>query len=101
RAHRALELLAALADPVAHLHGGGEASLPREVEKRLGLPRLVGSAVAQVLGHRRALDDVARVHPVVGIERALELAEGLHQCRAVHALEERAARAAVAVLARD
>src|SRR3989449_7014449 len=34
RAHRALELLAAHADAVAHLDGGREAALPREVEQR-------------------------------------------------------------------
>jgi len=39
--------------------------------------------------------------PIVGIERVLEAPERAHQRGAVHPLEERAARAAVTVLARD
>jgi hypothetical protein len=54
-----------------------------------------------VLGDPGGGDDVARVHPILRVEGALELPEGPHERGAVHPFEERAPRAAVAVLARD
>ena len=46
------------------------------------------------------LDDVAGVEQVVRVEEGLDLAEGVHEFRAVETLEQRAADAPVAVLAR-
>ena len=100
-AHRAFERLAAHADAVAHLDRRGEAALVREVEQRLRLPGLVARAVAKVRQDVVPSDDVARVHPVLGVERLFQLAKRLEDGRPVHALEERAPRPAVAVLARD
>ena len=100
-AHGALELLAAHAHAVAHLHRGREAALRGEVEHGGGLPGLVLGAVAQVVGDGGAGHDVAGVHQVLGVEGALELAEGLHDHGAEDTLEEGAARAPVPVLAGD
>ena len=54
---------------------------------------------AQMLVEAVGGDDDARVHPAVGIEDALELAECLDQLRAEYFWQQFGARAAVAVLA--
>ena len=60
---------------------------------------MVGDAVAQVLGHGRGVDDLARVHDALGVPGLLELAEGVVDLVAEHLAGPDAAHDAVAVLA--
>ena len=82
RTHRAVELLAALADAGAALHRPGEATLRLEAEVRLELDGPIAGRIAQVFGHRRRIDDLAGVHDVEWIEGALDVLEGAVELRA-------------------
>src|SRR5690606_25581176 len=59
------------------LDGAEEPLLAAEVEVGLHLDRRVIGAEAQVLGDGRRLDDLARVHEPVGVERTLDVYERL------------------------
>ena len=96
-----VELLAARAQPAAHLDGAADAAVLRVVEERHGRRRRVAGAVAQVRRQRRRVDDLAGIEDALRVERALDRAERLVQHRAEHLLHERAAHEAVAVLARQ
>ena len=63
--------------------------------------RPVVGAVAQVLGHGGTVDDLARIHNAVGIERGLELPEHAVDLRAEHLLGPYAPNDAVAVFAAE
>ena len=56
-------------------------------------------AVAQIFGHRRAIDDFAGVHNAVGIKSAFEFTEKPVDFRAEHLFIPYAADNAVAVFA--
>src|SRR5579885_129531 len=65
----------------------------------LDFRRLIGGADAQIGRDREGIDDFAGVHAARRIPDRLELAEGLDKLGAIHLLEERTARLAVAMLA--
>src|SRR5690606_6707956 len=98
-AHRAAAYLAADPGPVAHLDRGCEAPLAGEAQVRLRLQRAVIRAVAQVLSHRRAVDDLSRVHQPVRVEGGLQLTHALVQLGAEDPLVQFAPGQPVAVLA--
>ncbi len=98
RAHRAALCLPANSRAVAQLNRAEETFLPRIVEDRFR--RLRVGNIAQVLGHRGGIDDLAWVEQVVRIEGALHLPEGFVNHRAEHLAAPFAARQAVAVFAR-
>ena len=105
RAHGPGADLAAHADP---LHASTAAANPtsragrvEEREAGLDLARVVVRAHAQRLRQRRHVDDLARVEQAGGVEGPLGGLEGGVEAGRVEVLGERAARAAVAVLARD
>ena len=73
RAHGPAGVLAAGADARAHLDGGGEPPLFREVEDgRLGLDGVVVRADPEVVAGVGRGDDLAGVHQVVRVEGALD-----------------------------
>jgi hypothetical protein len=74
---------------------------PTDVELQAGAQRagLGSGGVAQVVGHRRRVDDLAGVQPALGVEDALDLPERLVQLVAEQLAVELAAGQAVAVLA--
>ena len=73
RAHRPAAGLAAGADARAHLDGAGEPALAGEVEDgRLGLVGVIVGADPEVVAGVGRGDDLAGVHPVVGVEGALD-----------------------------
>ncbi len=68
--------------------------------RRVASGRAIGRAgVAQVVGHRRRVDHLARVQPPVRVEQALDLAHRAVELRAEQPGVELAARQPVAVLA--
>ena len=81
RAHRAGTLLAANASAIAHLDRAGETVVGPPIVARIDLDHLVFRRISQQLGaiHRRRIDDLARVHHIVGIEGALDPAKSVHQ----------------------
>ena len=99
-AHGAVEL-AAGALPVALLQRPGEAAVGAEVEQGGG--RLVDGLrpQTQVVGEGRRVDDLARVEQALGVEGALQVAEGADQRGAEQPLHEDAPHDAVAVLAAE
>ena len=102
RAHRPGIVLAALAQADAPEHRPLEGSLVvRKRELRRGPLRRVVGAEPEVLGRQIGVDDLARVHLAVRIPDRLELAERAHDLVAEHLRQQRAARLAVAVLARQ
>ena len=101
RTHGALGPLAADAGAVAHLHGAREAVVAAEGEPLAVRLRTVVRAVAQHPGHGRRVDHVAGVEDAAGIEGALDLPVEPVQVRPEEALVLPAARAAIAVFARQ
>ena len=99
RAHRAGEL-AAGGGAVAQFHGAVEALLVAEVQHGRERYGVVRRPEAQVFGHSRRADDVARVEEVVRIEDRLDLFEQAVQLGAEELGVEPAAQAAIAMLAR-
>src|SRR5262249_38805465 len=73
--HRTAPVLAADAHARAHLDRPGEASLLREVEHRFGLVGVIFGADPKVVGQLGRGDDFAGVHPVLGVEGALDRLE--------------------------
>ncbi len=99
-AHGSGVLLAAGSDAYTAQGGGGEgATIFGEGEVGFGLPGLVVDAEAEVFVDLVGVDELVGVHPVGGIEEALEGAEGVHQLGAEHLGEEGSAGLAVAVFA--
>jgi hypothetical protein len=94
--------IAALSHADAALDGAHEAVADVAVEAQRGgqLDRPVVRAHAQVLVDAVRVDQLAGIQPVQRIPDALELAERLHQLRAVHQGQELGARLAVTMLAR-
>src|SRR5690606_22498750 len=102
RAHHAAFQVAALCYAQAAIRGVREAAEVRsERETGLGFDWPVVRMDAQVLVHAIGVHYLAGIHAVARIPDRLELAECLHELRAVHARQELRARLAVAVLARD
>src|SRR5271163_4876485 len=97
RAHRAAFVVAALADPDTSKGGAGEAIVGAEIEMGCDRPRYADGAQmrVEIIGG----DDDAGIHPAIGIENPLELAEGLDQSGAKYFGKQLRARAAVAMLA--
>ena len=99
RTHGAALQFAADARTVTQLDGADETLLLAVVEQRRRLLGRVAGTVAQVVGHRWRVDDLAGVEQVVGIERLLDAAERLVDRFAEHLAVPLAAGQAVAVLA--
>jgi hypothetical protein len=81
RAHRAVQRLAADAEPAAHLHGATHAAVLRVVEERRRIGRRIAGAVTQVRRQRRRVDDFSRIEDAVRIERVLHGPERFVQDR--------------------
>src|SRR3954453_1545255 len=94
-------VLSALADADAPVRGLCEAaSIAGEPEEEgLTLTRLPVAAQPQVGIERRRVDDLAGVHPVIGVHESFEVTKQGDHLVAEHAREELAAGLAVAVLA--
>src|SRR5215468_7432288 len=75
RAHRALIFLTAHACAVAQFHSSRKTTFAREVIMRVDGNGMVLGSVAEVLRHGRCIYDLARIHPVFGIERGLDVLE--------------------------
>src|SRR5690606_7742474 len=91
---------AAFADADTAERSAGEAPIVvREAEVRPGRGRAVVGAEAEILVPGVGVDELAGVHPPVGVPDRLELAERLHELVAEHDGKEVAAGLAVAVLA--
>src|SRR5258708_8661220 len=73
------------------------APLPLDGEPAARRPR----ANAEILVEAARVDDLAGVHPAVGVPDGLELAEGRHEVVAEHLREQLGPLLAVAVLARQ
>ena len=99
RAHHARSGLAAGADVHAAVRRAAHPADHVEVEGGAQRAGLRQRGVAEVVGHRRRVDDLAGVHHVVGVEERLDLAHRLVQVVAEDLAVELAARQAVAVLA--
>jgi hypothetical protein len=98
RTHDAGARLAAQADVHAAVgrrpHPLGAVEVQRRAQRRGGRQR----RVAQVVGHRPGVDDLARVEHTVRVEQALDLAHRLVDLVAEHPPVERAADEPVAML---
>src|SRR5690606_14383118 len=102
RAHGAAAEAAAQADPDAPERGAGEAPVvPRVAEMGPGRGGIVVGAETEIRVPRVGIDELARVHPPLGVPDRLELAEGLHELVAEHDGEEIAPGLTVPVLARE
>ena len=99
RAHRPAEFLPADAGAVAQFHRAGEPLLAAVGEHHRQLHRLHPLAVAEVVGHRRGVHHLPRVHDPLRVEGGLQPAERLVHAGAEHLLVEVAARQPVPVLA--
>ena len=99
RAHRPLAHLAASADPHAAVCSGehrpfGKGSARRQHD------RLGDRGIAEILGHRLAVDDLPGIHAVLGVEDRFHLPHRFVQLVPVDAAVELGASESVAVLAR-
>jgi hypothetical protein len=70
-----------------------------ELEVRVGIPRRVVRAEAKVLVRLVGDDQLSGVHLPLRIPESLELAEGVHQLRPEHLLQQRRAGLSIAMLA--
>src|ERR1051326_5727238 len=95
--HRAFISLPADAGAVAKLNGGGKPAFSRKIVMSIDCDRAVLGAVAEVLGHRRRVHDLARVHPVIRIECGADLPECPIQLRTKELLVQMTARKSVSV----
>ena len=101
RTHDAAAFTPTFADADTTEHGLGEASSVGRVREVRALDVVVIVAPdAEVLVECVGLDDLAGIHPVVGVEDRLHPFEGTHDLGPEHPDQELAARLAVAVLAR-
>ncbi len=78
-AHGAGIGLAALADAYAAQRGPGKSTIGAEIEVSRDLQRVIIRPQLQMRVQRMRLDDAAGIHAPVGIEGALEFAEGRDQ----------------------
>src|SRR5213080_3677462 len=78
RLMRAFRELKRAFDPENRMNPGNLVDSPGIVEN---LPGRVADAVAEILDDPGRVDEVARVHAVLGVERALQLAERPHESR--------------------
>src|SRR5688500_18017548 len=102
RAHHAAFFLAARADTDTPQRRTCERSVVvRTAETGLDRPRAIVRTEAQIRVRLSRINRLSGIHAVIGIPKALELAECVHQLRAEHLRQECAARLAVAVLAGD
>ncbi len=102
RAHHAGVLLAALADADAAQRGlRHRPAVIRKLEVRRRICRRVARAQPQIHHRRLCVDDVAGVELVRRIPDRLEVTERGHQLGAEHLRQQRTARPAVAVFARN
>jgi len=94
-------VLATLADSDTPVGGLAErvAVLGIGEEQRRHRPRCPLAAEPEVPVERRRVDDLARVHPVLGVEQCLDVLEQRDHLLAEHPREELTAGLAVAVLA--
>ena len=100
RAHGAVLVLAALADPHAASRRLGEAEIVLgEREVRVGFLRPVAGPEAQILVDAVRADHLARVHLPVGIPDRLELVERVDEVLAVHERQKLRLALPVTVLA--
>ena len=99
RTHRAHQTLATLADAAAHAGQTGHAAVAREVEVGSDAACHYIRAGAEILIHRRGVDDLAGIEQPVRIESSLDLAERGHQRRAEHLLRPTRSHESVTVLA--
>src|SRR5437773_12408353 len=87
-AHGPLADFATDSHAIAGLDGTRPAALARIGKfRRNGLGGVSGP-IAQVLGHRRRIDDLAGIHQLIGIERLLDFAESAVQLLANNLLVE-------------
>ena len=100
RAHAAVDL-AASALAIALLGRPREPALDAEIERRADLRIRRRGAETKVVPERRRVDDLPGVEQAVRVPERLQLAEGLRQLRAKHALGEGAAHDPVAVFAAE
>ena len=99
RAHRAALRLAADPDPVAQFDAAEVATLRGVVERGRNLGQRLARRHAEVLFHRRAIDNLAGVQHVRGVEAAFHVSEGFVHGGAEHLAVPLAANHAVAVFA--
>src|SRR5262245_34637748 len=81
RAHRALIFLTAHACAVAQFHSSRKTAFAREVIMRVDGNGMVFGSVTEVLRHGRSVYDLARIHPVFGVERSLDVLERFIELR--------------------
>jgi len=100
RTHRPAVVAAAIADADTADRAEREAAvIPRKAELRRRLWRMVVGAEPQILIDAVRRDDLAGIHPAVGVPDALEFAERLDQFRSEHLRQELCLRLPVPMLA--
>src|SRR3954469_5147288 len=73
RAHGTAGHFPAVTLAIADFHRPGEATILRPIELRLERNRPVVGPIAQMRDHRRPIDNLARIHAIIGVEGSLDL----------------------------
>ena len=73
RTHRAHQLFAALAHPIAHFNGAVKSPISGKIEVGIYLVRAIVCPITQIFGHHRRIDNFAGIHQSFGIKSAFDL----------------------------
>ena len=77
RTHRAHQLFATLAHPIAHFNGAVKSPIGRKIKMGLYLSCAIVCPITQIFSHHRCIDNFAGIHQPFGIKSALDFSKSL------------------------
>ena len=99
RTHRAHQLFATLAHPIAHFNGAVKSPIGGKIEVGIYLVCAIVCPITQIFGHHRRIDNFAGIHQSFGIKSAFDLPKSCVKCCAKKCFVPATANQAIAVFA--